>query len=239
VEQNIDGLILVDSEFSGASYGSFIIIREDVSDVMFCYSKEDLREALQIYAENLTSRQQDEYKKLVDRSNLPEYSLKDTISIDGSAGNILAKSLHAHRIAQSSRFMPNAGWPMINDVPTSGITVLCSSKERSELTSDHELQLCNILFAVSVGTRNIVYVANSQEQCAAVLEEVSTLPLTGNKTMSQIVGRPLLPEYSGVPLLRVIGEIANEICPAVFYYNVITERVKWLGFNQQKAIGWS
>lgn len=225
---SISDLIIRDSNKDSEKYGGLAIASPDAWEVFFCFDQSELLDAITYYENKLTVEEKAKYEKMVKESSLPKFLDKDPVMIDGWAGYLLAKSLKAYHTAIKQAFSPNSNWPICSEYSRTTVSTLYSGMLEEDLYDPEHVDLFNILFAISDGITNVVYIANSREQYDQVMANFTECGSKEVEAISESIGDILLPETSESPLILLVGGIADSICPSVVYYNhMIAETRTW------------
>lgn len=226
---SICGLIIEDSSCTSDPYGGLVVATENVSDIIFCYNKRDILDAISNYSLELDPQKIVEYEQKVKASRLPEFNYKDIILIDGTAAENLAWSYQAYLIACRKPYAPGSAWPWLDNLPKASIGSLFSNQKLEDLDYPEEIELFNILFAVCDGFQSTVHVINSREQYDDLMHEFAKIPLRNGADLNKMFGGALLPEVSDIPPVTIVGGVAEFIYPVVVYVNYIQRKIREFG----------
>lgn len=208
-------------------FGWLVTSNSDVSDVTFCFDKQDLLDVINLRSAEYSEGTLLMYETQVKECYLPDAISRESITIDGYVGLKLAQAMEAHCMANNVRFRPHSSWPVIASIPRLDFSATFLTLYDDSAFAEDERDMCNAMFIHHDGFENIVSVVHSWEQLEYFLQELHDSSENLSKAARKVTASACLPETSDEVFQKIHGEVADCIAAAMAYYQYMLRIVNF------------
>jgi hypothetical protein len=209
------------ADVSGPMFGIMVVLNEKIWNVSVCYSTSELRKCITELNDSLSIEESTNFLWATANSDLPEYSLEDSIILGGYAARVAGRALVVLNIALQSRFSPTSNWPVISgfDCYKCWATFAREGEFDMDINDPNQIELFNSILivpnpSVSLFRAHVIY---SRDQWYDFLLNAKHYVKYDEEALHKALEDVLLPNYSPQKSQHLVGPVGNLIAIAIAY----------------------